>query len=349
MLAASAEPTTQFTRRDAGRLFAASAVLVLAMSVILGIDFLPAQPLLEAGRPAPELVQAPRTDEYPSDVLTKQQRDAASAAILPRYDFTSEGAAPSPRSSCASSTPRSRPSTPRSRTRSPPRAGRPSSSRSCPGSAPRSGPPSRASMRSAGTRCGPRRRACSRPSSEPSCATARSPRSATRSRGAMAGDLNADERALAAALIGPLVAPNSSFSAASPTRRRRAPPRTSSRSSRAGRRARSIVRVGDRVDDVAFEAIERFGVNQGGLDVARLGRLARPVVPRHRPPARLDLALPARVLASQQRAAAAEPAAARSRCSRSSSPPAARGSRTSLPLAAVGHAGHGPARRRRRR
>ena len=38
MLAASAEPTTQFTRRDAGRLFAASAVLVLAMSVILGLD-----------------------------------------------------------------------------------------------------------------------------------------------------------------------------------------------------------------------------------------------------------------------------------------------------------------------
>ena len=93
MLAASAEPTTQFTRRDAGRLIAASALLIVAMSVILGIDFLPAQPRLEAGKPAPGLVQAPRAAEYTSDVLTKQQRDAASAAIEPQYDFTSEGAA----------------------------------------------------------------------------------------------------------------------------------------------------------------------------------------------------------------------------------------------------------------
>ena len=53
MLAAAAEPTTQFTRRDAGRLIAASALLIVAMSVILGIDFLPAQPRLEAGKPAP--------------------------------------------------------------------------------------------------------------------------------------------------------------------------------------------------------------------------------------------------------------------------------------------------------
>ena len=93
MLAAAAEPTTQFTRRDAGRLIAASALLIVAMSVILGIDFLPAQPRLEAGKPAPGLVQAPRAAEYTSDVLTKQQRDAASAAIEPQYDFTSEGAA----------------------------------------------------------------------------------------------------------------------------------------------------------------------------------------------------------------------------------------------------------------
>ena len=91
MLAASAEPTTQFTRRDAGRLIAASALLIVAMSVILGIDFLPAQPRLEAGKPAPGLVQAPRAAEYTSDVLTKQQRDAASAAIEPQYDFTLRG------------------------------------------------------------------------------------------------------------------------------------------------------------------------------------------------------------------------------------------------------------------
>ena len=39
----SAEPTINFTRRDAGRLIAASVVLLVAMSVILGLDVLPAQ------------------------------------------------------------------------------------------------------------------------------------------------------------------------------------------------------------------------------------------------------------------------------------------------------------------
>ena len=33
----------------------------------------------------------------------------------------------------------------------------------------------------------------------------------------------------------------------------------------------TIVRSGDRVDDLAFEAITYYGLNEGGLDVARLG------------------------------------------------------------------------------
>ena len=61
MLSASAEPaSSQFTRRDAGRLLAACAVLALAMSVILGLDILPAQTQLEVGKPAPANVVAPR-------------------------------------------------------------------------------------------------------------------------------------------------------------------------------------------------------------------------------------------------------------------------------------------------
>ena len=35
-------------------------------------------------------------------------------------------------------------------------------------------------------------------------------------------------------------------------------------------RGETIVRSGDRVDEVAFEAIDYFGLNEGGLDVARL-------------------------------------------------------------------------------
>ena len=60
MLARTADQASQFTRRDAGRLALASALLVVAMSFILGLDFLPAQTLLEEGRPAPANVEAPR-------------------------------------------------------------------------------------------------------------------------------------------------------------------------------------------------------------------------------------------------------------------------------------------------
>ena len=74
MLARSAEPANRFTRRDAGRLIAASVLLIVAMSVILGLDFLPAQTQLEVGKPAPANVQAPRADQYVSEVLTERER-----------------------------------------------------------------------------------------------------------------------------------------------------------------------------------------------------------------------------------------------------------------------------------
>ena len=45
MLATSTDPaSTRFTRSDAVRLIGASVLLVAAMSLILGLDFLPAQP-----------------------------------------------------------------------------------------------------------------------------------------------------------------------------------------------------------------------------------------------------------------------------------------------------------------
>ena len=44
MLARPAEHANHFTRRDAGRLILASILLIAAMSVILGLDVLPAPP-----------------------------------------------------------------------------------------------------------------------------------------------------------------------------------------------------------------------------------------------------------------------------------------------------------------
>ncbi len=270
MLAASAEPTTQFTRRDAGRLFAASAVLVLAMSVILGIDFLPAQPLLEAGRPAPELVQAPRTDEYPSDVLTKQQRDAASAAILPRYDFTSEGAAAVAAKQLRELDTKVAPIDAAFEDAVTPEGRAAILKQVLPGLSSEV----RATLEGLDAeRWNALRTEAARVLETVERAELRDSQVAPISdsiAGRMAGDLNADERALAAALIGPLVAPNSSFSADLTNQAKARAAEDVKPVIKSWEKGETIVRVGDRVDDVAFEAIDYFGVNQGGLDVARL-------------------------------------------------------------------------------
>ena len=117
MLARPAEHANHFTRRDAGRLILASILLIAAMSVILGLDVLPAQTQLEEGKPAPANVQAPRTEQL------RRARSSRSASARPRgrpsnssTTSRSPGAPPSRRSSCASWTARSRRSMPRSRT-----------------------------------------------------------------------------------------------------------------------------------------------------------------------------------------------------------------------------------------
>jgi membrane-associated HD superfamily phosphohydrolase len=88
MLSQSAEPAGRFTRRDAWRLIGASLLLVVAMSAILGLDFLPAQNQLVVGKPAPASVLAPRPLTYRSTVLTDAARQAERDAVPPQYDFT---------------------------------------------------------------------------------------------------------------------------------------------------------------------------------------------------------------------------------------------------------------------
>ncbi len=88
--------------------------------------------------------------------------------------------------------------------------------------------------------------------------------------GRMAGDLRPDERALAAALIAPLIAPNSTFSADLAALAKARAAEAVEPVVKSWERGETIVRSGDRVDDVAFEAIDFYALNQGGLDVARL-------------------------------------------------------------------------------
>ncbi len=270
MLAASAEPNAEFTRRDAGRLLAASALLVVAMSVILGLDFLPAQPQLVVGKPAPSTIQALRATEYVSQVLTQQERDAASKAVEPQYDFTSAGAAavaaqqlralemqvapidaafadgvkPADREAILKDT------------------------------VPKLQSDDRTTLLGLDAdRWTAVRTEAARVLDTIERAELRdSEVAATRTEvaGRMAGDLNADERSLAAALISPLIAPNSSFSAQLTSLARARAAEDVPEVVKSWESGETIVRAGDRVDEVAMEAITKFDLNTGGLDVARL-------------------------------------------------------------------------------
>jgi putative nucleotidyltransferase with HDIG domain len=270
MLAKEAEQQTQFTRRDAGRLIAASVVLVAAMSVILGLDFLPAQPLLEAGKPAPELVLAPRAAEYTSEVLTRQERDRASSAVEPQYDFTSAGAAAVAAAQLRQLDMKIAPIEAAFAEGTTPEDRKTILETALPG----------LSSDDRATLVGLTKERWDALRNEAARVLETIERAELRDSevapiadsvaGRMAGDLNADERSLAAALIAPLVAPNSTFSADLTEQARAQAAEKVEPVMKSWERGETIVRPGDRIDEVAFEAIDYFQLNQGGLDFARL-------------------------------------------------------------------------------
>jgi len=273
MLSSSVEPTTgRFTRNDAGRLFAASAVLVFAMSLILGLDFLPAQTQLEVDKPAPTNVVAPRRAEYTSKVLTERQRTAARAAVEFQYDFTvAKGA------SIAAQQVRAL-----DRKVSPIDAafadGVKDEDRAAIladvlatdliGDEDRKTLEGLDAARWQAVRTESARVLDTLERSELRDTEVQVTSEGVESR--FAGDLTEPETALGAALIRPLIVANSSFSSELTAAARSRAAEAVQDVPKSWERGETIVRAGDRVDEVAWEAIETFGLNQGGLDVARL-------------------------------------------------------------------------------
>ena len=93
MLTSRAPALARFTRGDASRLVIAAAVLILALTAILGADILPDEPLhVNAGELAPRDITAPRAIDFVSVVQTSEARAQARLAVEPQYDFTSENA-----------------------------------------------------------------------------------------------------------------------------------------------------------------------------------------------------------------------------------------------------------------
>src|SRR5215210_366607 len=93
MLTQNVEKVVRFTRRDATRLFGASAVLVVVLTIILGVDVLLPQPgAISVGDPAPRDMVSPSTTEFDSVVQTDARRKAAADAVPPQYDYTTDKA-----------------------------------------------------------------------------------------------------------------------------------------------------------------------------------------------------------------------------------------------------------------
>ena len=93
MLTRRAASALRFTSSDASRLGIAAAILILALTAILGADILPQQPFqLAVGDLAPRDIVAPRAVDFESEVQTADARTAARDAVEPQYDFTTENA-----------------------------------------------------------------------------------------------------------------------------------------------------------------------------------------------------------------------------------------------------------------
>jgi len=272
MLASSSTPETSvaFTRRDGWRLLAASALLIAAMSVILGLDVLPAQPALELGSPAPTLVQAPRASHYTSDVLTKQKQDAASAAVEPQYTYTPADAA-AVAAQQARLFEQSAAVVDAAFAPGVTDLGRQAILAGALGnlsSANRKTLGNLTAARWSAVRAEAARVLATLEGAELRDSQLPLVRAGVEDR--IAGDLSPDERSLAAAMVGPLLVPNSSYSDQLTAEARAAAAAAVQPVQKGWQQGQTIVGNGVLIDDVAYEAITYFELNQGGLDVARL-------------------------------------------------------------------------------
>jgi putative nucleotidyltransferase with HDIG domain len=270
MLTRSVEPTAQFTRRDLWRLLAASALLVIATSVILGLEFLPAQPQLEVGKPAPTSVLAPRTDSYVSDVLTKAAQQQARDAVGPQYNFTAAQAEAIAAQQASAFETLVRPIDTAFAADLKPEDRAALLAQAVPGLS--------AEQRATLVALTPERWTAIRTEAARVLDTllrseikdTQLPLVRSGMAGRMSADLDVDERQLAAALIEPLVIANSSFDPDLTQTRKEQAAAAVEPVTRSWERNEVIVRAGDRVTPEQFEAIQAFEINKGGLDVARL-------------------------------------------------------------------------------
>jgi len=79
------------TRREAMRLLAAAAALIVSMTAILAVDLRP-RLNLAVGDLAPTDIRAPKALIYTNPILTAQAQQAARDGVEPQYDYSTDGA-----------------------------------------------------------------------------------------------------------------------------------------------------------------------------------------------------------------------------------------------------------------
>ncbi|HSL33408.1 MAG TPA: HDIG domain-containing protein [Candidatus Limnocylindrales bacterium] len=92
MLTQRLEEIAAFTRRDAARLGIAAVALVVVLTAILGVDFLPQPVPISPAGVATADITAPRALEYVSEVETEARRTTARNDVEAVYDYTTEKA-----------------------------------------------------------------------------------------------------------------------------------------------------------------------------------------------------------------------------------------------------------------
>jgi putative nucleotidyltransferase with HDIG domain len=270
VLAQRTAPVRAFTRRDGVRLALGGVVLVAALAAILASNVVPQPVDVAVGGIAPVDIVAPRSLEITSDTLTEAARRQASDRVGPRYDYTpDDGAAIAVEQARALGL----------RTAAADAAfaadltlderalllenAIDDLSPEATATLIALSPERWIAVRAQGARVLDMLLRAELRDSDVAPVRARL---ATQ----MAGDLSDAERALAAEVVGPLLVPNSSFSQELTDQAKLQAAAAVAPVTQTISEGQTIVRAGDRVDQVQFEAIEALGIDRASPDLTRL-------------------------------------------------------------------------------
>jgi putative nucleotidyltransferase with HDIG domain len=265
------ERAATFTRREAARLGVAAMALIVILTTILGVDFIPQRLQVDVGTVAAADIVAPRALEYVSTVETNRLKDEARKAVDLVYDFTTAKASATAEKQLRAFVIRVRAIDQAFATTT----SKAEKAKLLAATLPDLPPDVRPTL----LELTPERWAAVR--AESSRVLEATERGELRDSavslvqaqlsGQMAGGLEPAERTLAADIISPLIVPNSSFSAVLTEQERTKQADLVPPFKVQVAQNETIVRKGEKVTDAQLEKIDQFGIRNARPDVARLG------------------------------------------------------------------------------